>query len=215
MKVLIKSAVGSQFAASKSTGEVNDGNVQLVLGFGAKNLLAAGNFYSTLHQQYPAAAIVLCSTAGEIFDRKVMDDSITVTAIEFEKTSIKTAVINIDDYNLDSYAAGLALVKKLEITDDLCYIMVLSDGGKVNGSELVNGINEHVKYKVPVSGGLAGDGTSFNATLVGLNAEPGSGKIVAIGFYSNFSESSPWLNGWLGNVWPRKNRYQICKQRIV
>jgi hypothetical protein len=30
--------------------------------------------------------------------------------------------------------------------------MVLSDGGKVNGSELVNGINEHIQNKVPVTG---------------------------------------------------------------
>lgn len=197
MKVLIKSADINGFGSNKSTGQVIAEKVQLVLGFGGKALLSGGGFYSRLHQEYPAAAIVLCSTAGEIFEKKVMDDSISVTAIEFEKTTIKTAEISIDDYKLNSYDAGLALVKKLELTDDLCYIMVLSDGGKVNGSELINGINDYVKYKVPVTGGLAGDGTSFSSTLVGINAEPGSGKIVAIGFYStHLKVAHGSMGGW-------------------
>src|SRR5260370_7779559 len=36
---------------------------------------------------------------------------------------------------------------------------------------------------VPISGGLAGDGSQFIETMVGLNCAPESGKIAAIGFY--------------------------------
>ena len=185
MKVLASSYVSSQFNNSEKSDQPDTAKVQLVLGFGAKKILAESDIYDQLHQQYPVADIVLCSTAGEIFNDTVIDHSVSITAIEFDKTTIKTAVINIDDYNNNSFEAGLALVKGLEITDELCYIMILSDGGKVNGSELVNGINEYIQNKVPVTGGLAGDGTAFHSTLVGLNENATSGKIVAIAFYSH------------------------------
>lgn len=157
---------------------------QLILAFGAKQLLQEGNLFGQLRDQCPVANIVLCSTAGEIFDDAVFDHTVSITAIEFEKTRIEAVAVNIHDH-ADSYEAGVALVKQLSGSDELCYIMVLSDGAVVNGSELVNGINQVIQHKVPVTGGLAGDGTGFTSTLVGLNSDPVPGKIVAIGFYSH------------------------------
>ncbi|MEJ7587232.1 MAG: FIST N-terminal domain-containing protein [Ferruginibacter sp.] len=197
MKVSVSSYVNNRFNNSEKSDQLNCEKVQLVLGFGAKNLIGGKNIYDTLHQQYPIADIVLCSTSGEIFDNKVVDHSVSVTAIEFEKTIIKTTIVNIDDHDNNSFRAGLALVKNLELTADLCYIMILADGGKVNGSELVNGINEHIQNKVPVTGGLAGDGTAFLSTLVGLNEDPSPGKIIAIGFYSsNLEVAHGSMGGW-------------------
>ncbi len=197
MKVLISSYSSGVVTHSKQKGVIDKKKVQLVLGFGKKDLLLNSTFYDGLYQQYPAAAIVLCSTAGEIYDEKVADDSVSVTAVEFDKTQLKTTTVNIEDYNNNSYEAGLSLVKQLEITDDLCYIMILSDGGKVNGSELVNGINTFIQHKVPVTGGLAGDGTNFNATVVGLNKVPVQGEIVAIAFYSKHLKIAHGsMGGW-------------------
>jgi hypothetical protein len=80
---------------------------------------------------------------------------------------------------------------------DLKYIFILSDGGKVNGSELVRGIESVVQHKIPVTGGLAGDGIRFLSTLVGLNEQPESGNIVAIGFYGNSIKISHGsMGGW-------------------
>jgi hypothetical protein len=63
--------------------------------------------------------------------------------------------------------------------------MVFSDGGLVNGSELVKGLNLETGQQVLVTGGLAGDDANFNSTLVGLNEQPVEGKIVAAGFYGD------------------------------
>ncbi len=197
MKVLISSYSNGVMTHSKQKGIIDFKRVQLVLGFGSKDLLLDNTFYDGLRQQYPAAAIVLCSTAGEIYDEKVVDNTVSVTAVEFDKTELKTTTVNIEDYNNNSYEAGLSLVKQLEITDDLCYIMILSDGGKVNGSELVNGISAYIQHKVPITGGLAGDGTNFNATVVGLNKVPVQGEIVAIAFYSKHLKIAHGsMGGW-------------------
>lgn len=159
------------------------GKCQLVLGFGSKELLSNHVMYSVFRHKFPMAEIVLCSTAGEIYGETVLDDSVSAVAIWFEKTSVKSASVEIDGF-ANSYDAGATLVQKLD-QDHLKFIFVLSDGAKVNGSELVRGIESQVLHKIPVTGGLAGDGARFQSTLLGLNAEPNSGQIVAIGLYGD------------------------------
>jgi hypothetical protein len=174
---------------------INQLKCQLVLGFGGKDLLLNESAYMQLRNTFPNANIAMCSTAGEIFDQEVLDDSLSVMAIEFEKTHISSACVNIDSYG-SSYEAGAELISKID-QKDLKYVFVLSDGGKVNGSELVRGIESVIQHRIPITGGLAGDGTNFMSTVVGLNEKPESGNIVAIGFYGNAIKISHGsMGGW-------------------
>ena len=50
---------------------------------------------------------------------------------------------------------------------------------------MVKGMEAGNISKVIITGGLAGDATSFSSTMVGLNEAPSSGKIVAVGFYGS------------------------------
>jgi hypothetical protein len=170
-------------------------NCQLVLGFGSKEILSKLETYQDLSQRFPQADIVMGSTAGEIVGSEVMDNSLSVTAIEFEKTTTKTAMVNSADFT-SSYKAGKSLLECLP-QDNLKYVFILSDGAQVNGSELVRGIDEANPLKIPVTGGLAGDGSSFSSTLVGLNGQPANGNIVAVGFYGdNLKVSHGSMGGW-------------------
>lgn len=165
-------------AGDKLSGE----GAVLVLGFGSKAILLEG-IYSTLRINYPNADILLSSTAGEIYDDMVFDDTLSLIIIEFEKTAIKTASINIGDFAND-IEAGKAIFGQLQ-GDDLQYVMILCDGSRVNASQLVKGIGEVNTGNIPVTGGLAGDADKFNYTLVGCNEQPGQGNIVAVGFYGS------------------------------
>jgi hypothetical protein len=196
MKIAISSYNGHTFRTYAKNDDLDNPNTQLVLGFGEKSLIQSGSLYQQLAAQYPRAAIVLCSSAGEIFDELVTDHSVSITAIQFEQTSIRSVAINSRDFT-DSYEAGIALVNKLPAMDDLCYILVISDGTIVNGSKLVNGINQATHGRIPVTGGLAGDGANFTSTLVGLNGDPETGNIVAIGFYGKqLAVSHGSSGGW-------------------
>ncbi len=167
----------------------------LVLAFGSKEILSNGNIYVNLKSEYQAADIVLCSTSGEIYDDMVYDDTVSVVVIEFEKTGLKTASINIKDLP-NSFEAGKSLFSQLQ-SDDLTYMMIISDGGLVNGSELVRGIEQVNVKNIPVTGGLAGDGDQFNYTLVGCNAVPSQGNIVAVGFYGDsLKVGHSSMGGW-------------------
>lgn len=168
---------------SKNEKLVDNSSCHLVIGFGEKTSLSNGTSYQSLRQLFPNATIAICSTSGEIYDNEVLDDSLSVSAIQFDKTTIQSSCVNIANFN-SSYDAGAALVKQLE-QNSLKYIFILSDGGLVNGSELVRGVESIIHHSIPVTGGLAGDGANFKSTLVGLNEEPQHGNILAIGLYGD------------------------------
>lgn len=160
-----------------------DDQANLVLGFGLKSLLEDTGIYATLRKQFPEAIIALCSSSGEIHHTEVYDDSLTLLTMSFTSTTLRHQGVNIQDHP-DSYAAGAEVVRGL-MAADLQHILILSDGSLVNGSELVKGIHSVIPNKVPITGGLAGDGANFDYTLVGLNEAPKQGRVLAVGFYGN------------------------------
>ena len=157
---------------------------QLVICFSSKDILKEEHIYENIKTQFPEAQIATCSTAGIIADDSVEEKKLIAVSIAFEKTSIQTAMINIKDFT-SSYEAGSALLRQLP-SEGLSYILVLSDGNIVNGSELVKGLNDAAPEGVLVTGGLAGDDHNFRSTMVGLNANPAEGNIIAIGLYGEY-----------------------------
>ena len=166
----------------------------LVLVFGSKELLKDENLYKSLAETYPVAKIVLNSTSGEIIDVKVNDDSLSLTAIKFEKTEIKTGSVSINDHT-NSFEAGAALAGQLS-KEGLKNVLIISDGHQVNGSELVTGLQSVFSSEIIITGGLAGDGSNFKSTLVGLNENATEGKIVAVGFYGSLHITYGSVGGW-------------------
>ena len=169
--------------------------VQLVLAFGARNLLSDPALYEGLRQQYPSAHIVINSTSGEIVADKVFDESLVVTAIAFEKTTVRTIEVAIQEHR-ESYNVGVQLAQALD-DEALAAVFVISDGNLVNGSKLIEALNASLSRPVPIAGGLAGDAAHFEQTLVGLNHLPTTGRIVGIGFYgSDLRISTSSMGGW-------------------
>jgi hypothetical protein len=66
-------------------------NAQLVLWFGGGSALKDLRALEMLRERYPHARFIGCSTAGEIAGTRVLDDSITATALQFDHTVVRTA----------------------------------------------------------------------------------------------------------------------------
>lgn len=168
---------------------------QLVLVFGATERLRDASRLQELKARHPEALLFGCSTSGEIADTQVLDDSIVATALAFDRTTLQVASTAIAS-EADSHAAGCRLGARLP-PERLSHVLVLSDGLKVNGSQLVEGLTGVLPPGVAVTGGLAGDGTRFQETLVirGDRAQP---RIVAaLGFYgSRLRVGCASLGGW-------------------
>jgi hypothetical protein len=152
----------------------------LVLYFGGRQTLADGARYWELREAFPDACLMGCSTDGQINSDEISESGVNAIAVRFDATAVRTVIETAHDAR-QSRIYGEAIGRVLA-ADDLAGVFVLSDGLTVNGSELVAGIGTHVG-NVPISGGLAGDGSQFVETVVGLNCAPASKKIAAIGFY--------------------------------
>ena len=182
MKATLYKYAANQWLSQAGQTITDHDKCQLVICFGGKEVFPQVDVYSQLKSIFKNAEITLCSTAGEIYQETVLDQSLVAVALHFDKSSIATSSVNIKDYQ-NSYDAGIHLVNKLA-KKDLAYIMVFSDGSLVNGSELTKGLNL-AAGDILVTGGLAGDDANFKSTLVGLNESPSEGNIIAVGFYGD------------------------------
>lgn len=165
--------------APQAPGSVQ--NPQLVLIFGSTRLLAAAAPLDELRRLWPDAHFLGCSTAGEIRDTTVADETLVATAVRFEHTSIETAWTPVESA-AGSYAAGQRLSESIP-HQGLRHAFVLSDGLRVNGSELVRGLSAGLPADVMVTGGLSGDGDRFEQTLVCSDGHIRSGIVSILGFY--------------------------------
>ncbi len=158
-------------------------SADLVLAFGSTACLENTSLLAELRAAYPRALLTGCSTAGEIFGTQVCDDSLVVTAIAFEHTTVAGQLSTVNTA-LDSYQCGQQLAGSIPHAN-LSHVFVLSDGLHVNGSKLVTGLTEHLPANVSVTGGLAGDSDRFEKTLLLWNGESQSHAAAIIGFYGD------------------------------
>ena len=158
-------------------------SAHLVLVFGEKNLLKTESFFQPLKHLYPKSTVLGCSTAGEIYGTQVVDGEIIATAVEFEHTEIQGNYLSVKDYE-NSFAAGAKLAQTFDL-DGLVHLFLLTDGLAVNGSDLIAGLRSQLPESVKVTGGMAGDGSRFEETLVIWNDLVASGLIAAIGLYGD------------------------------
>lgn len=173
---------------SEKEGWLSDPNgkdlkdAQLVFLFGSPQPIQNKSLFDEIRKSYPKAYIFGSSTAGEICGPEVHDNSLSVTAVFFERTTLAFTHMNISSEK--SFAVGQDLVQSLP-QEGLRHIFVLADGLNTNGTELVKGLSRHLPKDVTVSGGLAADDGKFVETLVAFNHLPTNKNIVAIGFYGS------------------------------
>lgn len=167
----------------------------LVLVFGNRFMLEEASVYDEIKSLFPKGEIIMGSTAGEILVEKVLEDSITITAVEFNKSHFEIKKANILDFNKNAVSIGKYLAEQLP-KKDLKHIFIISEGSFVNGSALINGL-EFNNTNTAITGGLCGDDARFEKTIVGYNEQPKEGEIVAIGFYGDTLEISyAQYGGW-------------------
>jgi hypothetical protein len=158
-----------------------DSDQTWVIVFGGPDFIDAPEPIHEIIRAYPKAHIVGCSSSGEIFGTTINDNSLAVAVIQFQHTSLVTTTRPVQLIQ-ESYSVGQAIAQELN-RPALQGVFVLSDGLKVNGSELVRGFNAILPNSVVVTGGLAGDGDQFKRTWVIKDGSPQSGFVSAIGFY--------------------------------
>lgn len=160
-----------------------EGAASLAFVFAGRHVLQRREVLQDVQNAYPNAILFGCSTAGEIADTTVQDESAVVTAVAFESARLEQQMVRVEDATT-SYDLGRQLADRLS-KDGLVHVFVLSDGLNVNGSELVCGLSEHLPDDVSLTGGLSGDADRFEETLVVVDDQASRGVVGAIGLYGD------------------------------
>ncbi len=167
----------------------------LVMVFGSTKIFKNEMLMSEVKAFYPDAIFIGCSTSGEIATAFIEDESVVCTAIHFEKSTVKTTCVAVDS-STESVKAGEQLMSQIP-TENLKHIFVLSEGLNINGTKLVEGMQNKLPPSVNVTGGLAGDGANFQETFLLSEKGVGKNKIVAVGIYGNdFKVGYGSFGGW-------------------
>jgi hypothetical protein len=139
--------------------------------------------FAALRRAFPSSVVAGCSTSGHFYGPHLHDDRMVGVVARFDHTELAMASTRVAGPD-ESFEAGCDLVEQLP-ADDLAGIVLLSDGVRVNGTDLVRGVTSVTRGRVPVSGGLASDGAAFTSTWVLGGERHGPGNVVAIGFYGD------------------------------
>lgn len=166
----------------------------LVLVFGNRFAIEDSNIYQEIKTLFPDGEIIFGSACAEISSDTVNEESVTITAIEFEKSSFIVKTSNVLNKDLDSYKTGNELINQFP-EEGLKYIFVVSEGSFINGSQLTRGMSASVNDNIIITGGLCGDDARFEKTIAGYNENPKPGEIVAVGFYGDTLDVSFSIHG--------------------
>ncbi len=171
------------------------GKADIVFTFGDRETFKSPDAFLKLKALYPNAHIVGCSSSGNILGDKLSDSSMVASAVSFDSASIK---VSIQDFEAEDDQALISqqLIDKLP-KENLKHVFILSDGLNMNGSSLAKGANKALNYGIPITGGLAGDGSDFEETWVIADDVAKQNQIVAVGFYGdNVTIKSGCYAGW-------------------
>lgn len=168
----------------------------LVFVFGNRMELQKETVIEAVRKEFPYEHLVFGSTSGEIIGSNVFDNSVVVTAIEFEKSTFEIRTENIFNHHKDAKQLGESLYNALP-KENLRHLFVLSEGSFVNGSSLIEGLEKNIENAIPISGGMCGDDAKFEKTLASYKENPKEGEVVLIGFYGDTLEISfASFGGW-------------------
>lgn len=171
------------FQSATTTGFVSHqpASARVLLAFGPEVLLESA--LPIWRAEFADAVMAGCTTAGNISNSHIGDESITVTLLEFSHSQIACAHTNMDS-SKPVLSAVRELLAQIPVAG-LRHLLVFAEGLHINGSELAAGFNRLLPAGVTVTGGLAGDGDRFGRTAVFNRSGIHHNGIVAIGLYGD------------------------------
>jgi hypothetical protein len=171
-----------------------DGPNTLVIVFGAASYIDSPAALTELMAAFPRSKVIGCSSAGEIHADLVADDTLVVGVARFQHATVAYATAPIP-VMADSEQAGARIGAELAAIHPR-FVLALSDGLRVNGSELVKGMARTLPPDTIISGGLAGDGDRFARTWVIVDGQPRSGYVTAVALSGAVEVTTGSKGGW-------------------
>ena len=153
------------------------------------------------------ANIIGTTTAGEILDGKMYDETILISFTVFKSTSIRSKLFDLEkDFDINNITETL-------VVDDTKALIIFSDGLKSNAEELLKDITS-IDPKIVIAGGRAADFIKFEKTFVfDDSSNTQNGFVIASLSGSELIVNSDYMLNW--NQIGREMRVTKAKGNIV
>ncbi|MDD2326156.1 MAG: FIST N-terminal domain-containing protein [Alphaproteobacteria bacterium] len=151
--------------------------------FAAPSLLQDESIKRLISFKLEGRQFIGCSTAGEISAQGHLANTLSILAMRFDATEVRTATATVSS-SAQSTQAGGQLAESLK-GPKLQGVIVFTPGIGVNGDHIVEGIVSSLGRQISLSGGLAGDETAFKSTQTICNGDFYTDRLVAVGFYGD------------------------------
>jgi len=115
---------------------------------------------STIKSKNPQITFIGTTTAGEIYEGGVYENSIGISIMEFEHTTINQGhFLNDDPFKLGKQIATSLFTPKTKAS------ILFINGLTMNGNDVIDGISS-INNTIPLAGGVAGDNGYFQKSFV-------------------------------------------------
>lgn len=149
-------------------------------------------YLKKLKSNYPNTSILGCSTVGNIFDNKITNQKISLSLIEFEKSSLKIYHSKIDEKK-SSYENAKDFQSQFE-EEGLKHILLFTTS-PINGSNYLKGFQDNLQPNIKVTGGMSAMEEDFTKNYVIYEGEPQLKCAIGIGIYGEGTKISYGSNG--------------------
>jgi len=149
-----------KFCSTKNISNNNEILLQIFTGITDTDYIS--KLINSIVELFPNIKIIGSTTDGEIIDVAIKANSTILSFSIFEKTTVKTYATKKKHM---SYATGKALIDKIEDLKDARVAIVFTDGLKTNGEIFIKAFHDYAPDTI-VAGGLAGDNSKFENTIV-------------------------------------------------
>jgi len=109
----------------------------------------------------PSAAIIGCTTDGEIMNGEVSTYKTVLSFTQFENTNLETYITK---HQNNGYHTGKSIANSI-VKETTKVLIIFADGINTNGDQLIAGLDS-VNKEIIIAGGLAGDNGEFKNTFV-------------------------------------------------
>jgi len=166
---------------------------QIVFLFGDNKAIRDQDAIGFARSQYPHARIFGGTSAFEINQEGFSENSIVVTAVEFNKVELQFAKASLTANTSQEAAASLAS----QITDksNIGHLFVLCEGLDVNGGRVVDALVKNFPG-VSISGGMAADKNTVLPNYLILDDQMNDKSIIAVAFGKSINVGYGSHGGW-------------------
>ncbi len=135
--------------------------------FGPTDALLSSGVLARLHERFPSTPLLACSTGSSVAAVSLDETGLQAVAVGFSRAQVRLHTQPLPEAS-QSRLAGQKLAGQIA-TDNLVGVILFSVGLDVNGSHLVEGVQDILGREAAISGGLAGDGERFGDICLDLD----------------------------------------------